>query len=105
MSIKIQISNPIATKDALKISIEATYGDLSTYQMENLKAFILQLPNTFQLLTISLTTDTLIDLMMCMRYLKQTHTYTWLRGDFKRLLDELEIDLVTASKKKLQLKK
>ena len=105
MNIKIQISNPIATKDALKIAIEATYGDLSTYQVENLKAFIHQLPNTFQLLTISLTTDTLIDLMMCMRYFKQTHTYTWLRGDFKKHLDELETDLVTASKKKLQLKK
>ncbi|RXT04576.1 hypothetical protein [Ammoniphilus sp. CFH 90114] len=91
---EVRITDPGSLKIALKIAIEVSFADLTEYQTSSINQLIERLPSVDHFVTIHLSTDEKIDLLMSLRYFYQSYTYRWIRGNLSNALNDLEYQLV-----------
>ncbi|MDM5329845.1 hypothetical protein [Neobacillus sp. CF12] len=91
MRTNLTIPNPFTFKASMDIALEVTFPVLASETHENLMNLLKRVPNYLRPETLIATPEEKNQLKECIQAFKQSKTCSWLREDFLRALNDIEL--------------
>jgi hypothetical protein len=95
-SVEIKVSDAFALKESFNIVLEVTNQNLTTKQVENINSFQEKINSNST--EINLPLNIKEDLILCIGLFTSSHTWVWLRENFRDSIEELSFVLKQLNK-------